>query len=110
MSVIVRKNLDEPDGTSEFEHGRSAGVQVGDSELWRSELEPGWSWDVDVKPWAGDWTSCQLTHFEYVLEGRIRYLMEDGTEVTAGPGDHLYIGPGHRAWVVGDERCVTLDW
>ena len=28
----------------------------------------------------------------------------------AGPGDHLWIGPGHRAWVVGDEPYVCIDF
>ena len=27
----------------------------------------------------------------------------------AGPGDHLVIEPGHRAWVDGPEPCVAVD-
>ena len=51
-----------------------------------------------------------MTHREYVQAGHIRYLMDDGTELTAGPGDYLFIQPGHRAWVVGDETCILIDW
>jgi hypothetical protein len=36
--------------------------------------------------------------------------MDDGTEVVASEGDALFIPPGHRAWVVGDEACVLIDW
>ena len=43
------------------------------------------------------------------ISGHIRYLTDDGQELVAGPGDHLLIEPGHRAWVVGDEPCVTID-
>ena len=42
--------------------------------------------------------------------GRIRYVMEDGTEVIGEPGDHLLIEPGHLAEVMGDEVCVLIDW
>ena len=48
--------------------------------------------------------------FEYVQEARIRYLMDDGTEVIGQAGDYLEISPGHLAWVLGDEPCVTIDW
>jgi hypothetical protein len=44
------------------------------------------------------------------VAGRIRYLTDDGDEVIAGPDDALDIQPGHRAWVVGDETCVLIDW
>ena len=35
--------------------------------------------------------------------------MDDGSEVEYGPGDAVYIPPGHDAWIVGDEPCVMLD-
>jgi quercetin dioxygenase-like cupin family protein len=36
--------------------------------------------------------------------------MTDGTEVKAAAGDALFIPPGHRAWVIGDEDCILIDW
>jgi quercetin dioxygenase-like cupin family protein len=36
--------------------------------------------------------------------------MADGTEEIGTPGDYLFIQPGHRAWVLGDETCVLIDW
>lgn len=110
MAGISKKNFDRPDNTLEFVHGRSQLVQIGDEEVWRSELQPGWSFDEDLKPYAKGATSCPLTHREYVASGQIRYLMEDGTEEVGVPGDFLFIEPGHRAWVVGDETCVLIDW
>ena len=110
MAGIIRKSFDEPDETMEFEHGRAEKVQAGESIVWRSILEPGWSWDTDLKPLAGGLAACPMTHREYVVAGRIRYRMEDGSEMVAGAGDHLVIQPGHRAWVVGDETCVLVDW
>jgi len=110
LTTITRKAFGEPDDVLPFVHGRSVIVTLGPEEVWRSELEPGWNWDEDLKPYAEGATSCPMTHREYVVEGRILYRMEDGTEVHATPGDVLFIPPGHRAWVEGDERCVLIDW
>lgn len=111
MAGITKKNFDTPDDTYQFVHGRSLVVRVSEEEeVWRSELTAGWNWDEDLEPYAEGATSCQMTHREYVVAGQIRYLMLDGTEVIASPGDALFIPPGHRAWVVGAETCVLIDW
>ena len=85
-------------------------MTVDDVMMVRSRLAPGWSWDEYVKPRTDGSTSCQETHQEYVLAGPIRDLMEDGTETIARPGCGRRHPPGHRAWVEGEEECVTLDW
>ncbi|HKZ91501.1 MAG TPA: hypothetical protein VJZ50_05130 [Candidatus Limnocylindrales bacterium] len=110
-TTIFRRRFDEPDDEMPFEHGRSVVVALrGGEEVWRSELQPGWNWDEDLKPYADGATSCPLTHREYVASGRIRYLMTDGTELEATAGDVLFIPPGHRGWVLGEEPCVLIDW
>lgn len=110
MAIIV-KNLDQPDEAFSDGDAGSAGFTVaGDSMVYRSVLQPGWSWDEYVKPQTDGDESCQMIHREYVISGQIRYLTDEGDEVIAGPGDHLWIGPGHRAWVVGDEPFVSIDF
>ena len=99
------------------EQGTSTKVTLGwpgygvgnESTIWLSTLEPGWSWERNIKPTV-PFESCPLHHREYVISGRIRYVLDDGTAVEAGPGDHLLIDPGHRAEVLGDEACIVLDW
>ena len=54
--------------------------------------------------------SCQVTHLLYCLSGRMKVVMDDGTEGEMGPGDMAAIEPGHDAWVVGDEPCVAVDF
>ena len=110
MAGIAKKDMAKPDEVYEFVHGRSRVVRVGEDEVWRSELGPGWNWDEDLEPYAEGATSCPMTHREYVVAGRIRYLMTDGTEEIGEPGNYLFIQPGHRAWVLGDETCVLIDW
>jgi hypothetical protein len=90
VAGIVKRDFEAPDHALQFVHGRSLVVQVGENEeVWRSELEPGWNWDEDLEPYAEGATSCPMTHREYVVAGRIRYLTEDGTEEIGSAGDFL---------------------
>ena len=54
--------------------------------------------------------SCQAAHFGYFLSGRMKVVMNDGTEEEFGPGDVMVAPPGHDAWTLGDEACVVIDW
>ena len=84
-------------------------VKLGDAVVGRATFAPGWRWSEHVKPIAGT-ESCQAAHLGYVLSGRQMVVMDDGTELELGPGDVIAIPPGHDAWVLGDEPCVTLDF
>jgi hypothetical protein len=81
-----------------------AGKVVG-----RARFEPGWKWSENIKPIAGT-DSCQSYHLGYCLEGRMKVVMDDGTEQEIGPGEAFVIEPGHDAEIVGDEECVMLDF
>src|SRR3712207_6852580 len=50
-----------------------------------------------------------LPHTQYVISGRLRVRMDDGTEQECGPGEALYVPPGHDAWVVGNEPFVRSE-
>jgi hypothetical protein len=118
MPGIEQKSFDHPDSETDYgEQGKAARVTLGtrgfgigsESTVWRSTLEPGWSWERNIQPHV-PFDRCPLHHREYVVSGRIRYVLADGTAVEASAGDHLLIEPGHRATVVGNETCVLLDW
>jgi hypothetical protein len=110
MAGIERRSFNEPDEVFPSEDGsRTDMVQVGENFIARSVMQPGWSWEQYVKPLVDDDT-CPMEHREVILSGRIRYRMNDGTEVIGQAGDYLEISPGHLAWVIGDEPCVTIDW
>lgn len=36
-------------------------------------------------------------------------VSSDGTKAELGPGGAFEVGPGHDAWVIGDDVCVALD-
>jgi uncharacterized cupin superfamily protein len=46
----------------------------------------------------------------YFVSGRMKAVMDDGQELEFGPGDVMWLPPGHDAWVVGDEQCVIVDF
>jgi hypothetical protein len=109
-TVLEVKNFDSPDETRPFEgKGRADVVTIAGQTVGRGTFEPGWRWSENVKPIAGT-DSCQVSHLGYVLSGRMRVFMDDGTSGEAGPGDVVAIPPGHDAETVGDEACVVLDF
>ncbi|HLI59957.1 MAG TPA: cupin domain-containing protein [Solirubrobacteraceae bacterium] len=104
------KSLDRPDESrTPSSRGRIEVVVLGETTVGRATFEPGWRWSVDVKPAAGT-ELCEVRHTGYVVSGREGVRMSDGTEFELGPGDAFVIDPGHDAWVIGDEPCVTLDF
>jgi hypothetical protein len=110
MAGLEAKNVDSPDETRPFAgHGRIDVVTVGGMPAMRGVFEPGWRWSVDVKPIAKT-DSCQATHVGYVISGRMRVVMDDGTEAEAGAGDVVHIALEHDAWIVDDERCEMIDF
>lgn len=109
MATLQKKNFDTPDETRTPPKTRVEVVTFGDRSVMKLTLEPGWRWSEHVKPTAGT-ASCQVAHFSYQLAGRMKIVMDDGTEVEVGPGDIGLAPPGHDAWVLGDEPCVLLDF
>ena len=109
MAGIEVKRFDAPDETRPFEsNGRVELVTLGGREIGKAIFEPGWRWSDHVKPIAHT-ESCEFAHLGYVLSGRMRVYMDDGSEGEIGPDDVFSIAPGHDAAVIGDEPCVMID-
>ena len=108
---LERKPFDKPDETRAFKNGKGKleVVTVGDCTVGRGVFEPGWRWSEHVKPIVGT-SSCQAAHTGYVLEGRMLVKMDDGAQLEYGAGDAFYMPSSHDAWVVGDKRCVLIDF
>ncbi|MGO8946194.1 MAG: cupin domain-containing protein [Ktedonobacterales bacterium] len=108
MASLEKKNFNTPDERSTFPNRTTDEVRFGDRTVVSVTCHPGWRWSKDNKPAAGT-DLCQVNHFFYVISGRARTAMADGTEMEVGPGDVATIPPGHDSWVVGDEPWVFLD-
>jgi uncharacterized cupin superfamily protein len=110
MKGIEVKSFDKPDETRTFEgKGMADVVMLANRPVARGTFEPGWRWSTNVKPIAGT-DMCEVSHLGYVLQGRMRITMTDGTEQELTPGEVVAIAPGHDAAVIGNENCVFLDF
>jgi hypothetical protein len=109
MATAEQKTFKTPDEVRTFQYGQLDLLHIGDSEIGRLTLQPGWRWSEHVKPIAGT-DLCEAPHFQYHLQGTLHIVMGDGTEFDAGPGDVTALPQGHDAWVVGDEAVVVVDW
>jgi hypothetical protein len=104
------KSFDSPDETRPFEGKGHADVAiVAGHPVARGIFEPGWKWSMNLKPIAGTDT-CEVSHLGYCVSGRMRIMMDDGSEAEIGPGEVAAIPPGHDAEVVGDAACVWVDF
>ena len=110
MAEAEVKSFDAPDETRPFEgKGQAHVVHLAGRDIGRGTFEPGWKWSNNVKPIAQT-DSCQVSHLGYVLSGRMKVSMDDGSEAEVGPGDVFALPPGHDAEVVGDEPCEMVDF
>ena len=103
------KNFDKADEVREFPKGKLELVTIGGATIGRATLEPGWRWSNSVQPIAKT-KSCEAPHFQYHVAGTLKVVMDDGTELTCGPGDVSLLPSGHDAWVVGNENVVVIDF
>lgn len=108
MAPMQKKSLAQPEETRTFPLGCLELVTVGGVTFGRSTFQPGWRWSTSVKPLVKT-ESCQATHLQYHVSGRLHVVMDDGSEMEFGPGDVSLLPPGHDAWVVGDEPVVVID-
>lgn len=107
-SVEVR-SLDRPDEHIELTKGTLDIVSAGGQTVGRATYEPGWRWSEHVGRAQGQ-VSCTVAHVVLVLAGKMRIAMDDGDTFDVGPGDLCAIPSGHDAWVLGDERYVSLHF
>ena len=102
-------SFEKPDETRTFANGRLDLVNVGGATIGRAVFEPGWKWSTSIKPLVKT-SSCEAPHFQYHVSGRLKVLMDDGTEREFTAGDVSYLPSGHDAWVVGNEPAVIVDF
>lgn len=103
------KNIGTPDDTRAFPKGKMDVVTVDALTFGKATFQPGWRWTVCMKPLMKT-ELCMVHHNGYVVSGRMRIRMADGSETEHGPGDVFVCPPGHDAWIVGDEECVVFDF
>ena len=109
MSSLIGASFDDAAEVRTPEKTRVEVVELGDVRVARYTFQPGWKWSECVKPVAGT-DSCQVRHVGAVLSGSITARHDDGSTMTASPGQAYIIEPGHDAWVEGDEAFVAYEF
>ena len=110
MGMISVKRFSSPDEKRAFQdHGYVEILSFSDGTVGRGVFEPGWRWSKDVKPIANTKT-CEASHAAFVVSGRMHIVSDEGDEADIGPGDVVFLEPGHDAWVIGNDPCILLDF
>jgi uncharacterized cupin superfamily protein len=106
---LMKKDFSSPDGGGEMKGVKQSYIDLGPYRVSKWEFQPGWKWSVDIKPMMGtEWH--EDPHLMYIISGRQKVQMKDGTEIEYGPGDIVLIPPYHDGWTLGDEPAVMLDF
>ncbi|MGA8302368.1 MAG: cupin [Thermoplasmata archaeon] len=79
-----------------FPHAPIELVSIAGGTVARFTLDKGWKWSDDIKPaMKTEW--CEAPHLQYLISGRYRVRMKDGTEFEISAGDVAPVPPGHDA-------------
>jgi hypothetical protein len=84
MDTIHQKNLNSPEETREFDKGKLEIVTLAGVIFGRATFQPGWKWSTSIKPIAKT-NSCQSSHTQHIISGRMMVKMDDGKQVEFGP-------------------------
>jgi len=109
MAGVEARDFSKPDETRTPDKTKVEIVNLAGGQIGRYTFQPGWRWSECIKPVAGTDT-CQTDHVGYMTAGRLHVVHDDGTETDVRAGEVYRIGPGHDAWVVGDEPVVTVEF
>lgn len=109
LPTMQKKNLDKPDETEVHGKIKKDSLSLDTVEVTRVTFGVGAQWSEDLKEYAGTET-CELPHVALVQSGRIKIVMDDGSEEEFGPNDIMMLPPGHDAWTVGEEPCVFVEF
>ncbi len=85
MAQIESKGFQSPEETRPFrDKGQVDVVYLNGAAVGRGTFDPGWRWSEHVKPIAGT-DSCKVRHLGYVESGRMKVVMDDGSDIQVGP-------------------------
>ena len=108
MPNLFVKSFKDADEVKAPDKTHAEVVKLGNVNATKVVLQPGWKWSECVKPVVGG-DSCQAGHVGVIIQGSMKCIHDDGSEIVASSGDAYYFAPGHDGWVVGDVPCEVYE-
>lgn len=109
MGMLFKRSFDNADEVKAPEKTLASVVNLGDIAATKVVLQPGWKWSECIKPVVGG-ESCQAGHVGVVVQGSMKCIHDDGSELEVSAGDAYYFAPGHDGWVLGDETFIGYEF
>ena len=109
MDTLFKKSFKNADEVKAPAKTLASVVNLGNIAATKIVLDPGWKWSECVKPIVGG-DSCQAGHVGVIVQGTLKCVHDDGSEIEATAGDAYYFAPGHDGWVVGDETVIGYEF
>lgn len=104
MATLEIKSLETPDEV----RGRTRLAKLTAVTVGLAVFEPGWRWSVHSKPVFGG-ESCTTAYVGYVISGRLRILMDDGTEGEIQKGAAFSIPPATMRGLSATNHARSLS-
>jgi len=107
-SGIIMGNPAESENSNKFADGSARAVtSLRSAAIGLGRYNPGWKWSLHAGIQTG---RTSENHIGYIISGSMMIQDSAGREIIMGSGDAFEVGPGHDAWVVGEQPCIALDF
>ena len=83
-------------------------VRCGEARVRRTIYYPGFTWETHLKP-AVTAELCMHAHVGFLARGHLEAHFPDGCSVDYVAPAVVYLEPGHKGSVVGDEEAVLIE-
>ena len=83
-------------------------VRAGNGRICRTIYHPGFTWEKDMHP-AVTPDLCMHAHVGFLARGHLEAHFPDGCRVDYVAPAVVYLEPGHKGSVVGDEEAVLIE-
>lgn len=107
FSTITKYLTDASDSRTFLDGSVRRSAKLRSAVIGYGVYQPGWKWSLHAGRQTG---RTSENHIGVILSGSMTIRDAEGIEWNIGPGDAFEVGPGHDAWVVGNQPCIAVDF
>src|SRR2546430_17173857 len=102
VSKLEARSHDNPDETRTPDKAAVEVNNLGDYSIGRFTFQPGWTWELSIKPVAKT-EHCENTHVGHCVSSPLETWRTDGTRDTSNPRESYTNQSGTESRVAGRE-------